>query len=131
MAAMSKALENLALRKQLLQARSALYRLKIRYEADAVHENLSWARAGVLAFRALPVRSTLFDLALYGMARSRLARLLKLAAQILLFARLASIAVALLQKPPVLLPTSREPANDADIDLPFGSQRGLGGVDEK
>ncbi len=128
---MNKALENLALRKQLLQARSTLCRLKIRYEVDAVHANLSWARAGVRAFRALPVRSTLFDLALYGMARSRLARLLKLAAQVLLFARLASIAASLLQKPPVLLPTSREPANDADIDLPFGGQRGTEGADEK
>jgi hypothetical protein len=114
---MNKSLENLALRKQLLQARSTLYRLKIRYEVDAVHDNLSWARAGVMAFRALPVRSTLFDLALYGMARSRLARLLKLTAQILLFARLASIAVSLLQKPPLLLPSVRSRTDRAVIDL--------------
>jgi hypothetical protein len=40
---MNKSLENLALRKQLLQARSTLCRLRIRYELNAMHDTLSWA----------------------------------------------------------------------------------------
>jgi hypothetical protein len=66
---MNSALEHLALRKQLLQARSTLYRLRIRSELDAMHGSLSWA-----------------------LRHSRLARALGLAARVLLFARLARSA---------------------------------------
>ena len=96
---MNKSLENLALRKQLLQARSTLCRLRIRYELNAMHDTLSWTRAGVMAVKALPVRSTVFSLALVGVGHSRLARLLRLAARMLLLARLAGFAVNLLRTP--------------------------------
>jgi hypothetical protein len=114
---MNKSLENLALRKQLLQARSTLCRLRIRYELNAMHDTLNWARAGVMAVKALPVRSIVFGLALYGVAHSRLARLLTLAARMLLLARLASIAVNLLRKPSALPPSVRERTDRADTDL--------------
>lgn len=96
---MNRSLEELALRKQLLQARSKLYRLRMRRELDAVHGTLGWARAGAMAARALPVRSAVLGLALYGAAHARLARLLALAARMLLLARLATAAYKLLQKP--------------------------------
>jgi len=114
---MNKSLENLALRKQLLQARSTLCRLRIRYELNAMHDTLSWAQAGVMAVKALPVRSTVFGLALVAVAHSRLARLLALAARILLLARLASIAVNLLRKPSALPPSMREPTDRVVIGL--------------
>lgn len=41
---MSKAAEMQALRKQLLLARSKLYRLKMRYQLDVIREDLRWPR---------------------------------------------------------------------------------------
>lgn len=117
MSAMNKSLENLALRKQLLQARSTLCRLRIRYELNAMRDRLSWARAGVMAVKVLPVRSALLGLALYGVPHSRLARLLALAARVLLLARLASIAANLLRKPSALPPSVRERTDRVVIDL--------------
>jgi len=114
---MNKYLENLALRKQLLEARSTLCRLRIRYELDAMHDTLSWAQAGVMAVNALPVRSTVFGLALVAVGHNRLARLLTLAARMLLLARLASIAVNLLRKPSALPPSVRERTDGVVVDL--------------
>jgi len=114
---MNKSLENLALRKQLLQARSTLCRLRIRYELNAMHDSLSWAQAGVMAVKALPVRSTVFGLALVAVGHNRLARLLALAARMLLLARLASIAVNQLRKPSALPPSVRERADGVVVDL--------------
>jgi len=113
---MNKSSENLALRKQLLQARSTLCRLKIRHELNTMQDTLSWARAGVLAAKALPVRSALMGLALYGVPHSRLARLLSLAARMLLLAKLASIAANLMRKPSVLPPSVRERTDRVVID---------------
>jgi len=90
---MNRSLDELALRKQLLQARSALYRLRICCELEAIGDRLSWTRAAVTAVNALPVGSALLGLALYGAAHSRLARLAGLAARALLLARLASVAI--------------------------------------
>jgi hypothetical protein len=115
--AMNKSLENLALRKQLLRARSTLCRLKIRHELNAVLDSLSWARAGATAVKALPVRSAVLGLALYGVSHSRLARLLTLAARTLLLARLASIAASMLRKPSALSPSVRERTDGVVIDL--------------
>ena len=117
MDAMNKSLENLALRKQLLRARSTLCRLRIRHELNTMRESLSWARAGVTAVKALPVRSAVLGLALYGVPHSRLARLLTLAARTLLLARLASIAASILRKPSALPPSVRERTDRAVIDL--------------
>lgn len=114
---MNKPLENLALRKQLLQARSTLCRLRVRYEVNAMRDRLSWARAGVRAAKALPVRSAVLGLALYAVPHSRLARLLALAARMLLLARLASIVASMLQKPPALPPSVRERTDRVVIDL--------------
>jgi hypothetical protein len=70
-----------------------------------------------MAVKALPVRSTVLGLALVAVGHSRLARLLALAARILLLARLASIAVNLLRKPSALPPSMREPTDRVVIGL--------------
>ncbi len=114
---MHKALDNLALRKQLLQARSALYRLRIRREFNTLRDNLTWARAGAIAFKALPVGSSVFALALSALPHSRLTRILALASRTLLLARWAPIALGLLRKfstPPVAI---RERTDRLDVDL--------------
>jgi hypothetical protein len=114
---MNKSRENLALRKQLLQARSTLCRLRIRHELNTMRDSLSWARAGVMALKALPVRSSVLALALYAVPHGRLARLLMLAARMLLLARLASIVGKLLRKPAALAPSVRERTDRMVIDL--------------
>jgi len=114
---MNKSLENLALRKQLLQARSTLCRLRIRYEINAMRDTPSWARAGVMAVKALPVRSAVLGLALYGVPHGRLARMLTLAARMLLVARLAGIAASMLRKPSALPLSVRERTDRVAIDL--------------
>jgi hypothetical protein len=114
---MNKSFENLALRKQLLQARSTLCRLRIRHELNAMHDTLSWARAGVMAVKGLPVRSAVLGLALYAVPHGRRARLLTLAARMLLLARLASIVANLLRKPSALPFSVRERTDRVVIDL--------------
>lgn len=114
---MNKSLDNPALRKQLLQARSTHCRLRIRCELNAMRDTLSWARAGVMAVKALPVRSIVLGLALSGVPHSRLARLLVLAARMLLFARLASIAADLVRKSSIVPPSVRERTDRMVIDL--------------
>ena len=105
---MNRTLETLAQRKQILQARSTLCRLRIRSELNAMHDRLSWARAGVAAAVSSPIiSSTVTGLALYGVAHGRLGRWLMLAAQALLLARLAGAAVNLFRKRPVLPPSVR------------------------
>jgi hypothetical protein len=114
---MTRPLEDLALRKQLLHARSTLYRLKIRHELNAMQEALSWSRAGVMALRALPVGSGILTLALQALPRSRLAQLLALGSRMLLLSGLASIAVNLLRKPSAPPPSVRERTDHAVLDL--------------
>ena len=113
---MNKSLENLALRKQLLQARSALCRLRIRHELNTLHDSLSWARAGVMAVKALPVRSALFGLVLSSVSHSRLSRWLGLAARTVFLARLARTALSLLRKSSPPPPSVRERTDRAGID---------------
>jgi hypothetical protein len=79
---MSDALEKLALRKQLLIARSALCRLRIHQQ-----------------FVAMPVWSAVLGLALTGVALKRGGRLFAIAARTMLFARLACIAMKLWRTP--------------------------------
>ena len=104
---MSNSLEHLALRKRLLQAHSVLCRLRIRHELTAVQDIPGWARAGVMAATALPIRSALLGVALYGLPHGRLAKWLALAARMLLLAKAAGIAINLLQKPSAAPPTAR------------------------
>jgi len=114
---MNKSLENLALRKQLLQARSALCRLRIRHEINTLHDSLSWTRAGVMAVKALPLRSALFGLVLSSVSHGRLSRLLALAARTLFLVRLARTALSLLQKISTPPASVRERTDRAGIDL--------------
>ncbi len=90
---MNKAREDLALRKQLLQARSTLCRLRIRHELNTFHDTLGWTRRVVTAVTATPVRAAAFGLALYGVSRTPLARVLALAVRMLLLGRLAKLAL--------------------------------------
>jgi hypothetical protein len=92
--------DNLALRKELLVARSSLCRLKIRHEVETFRHHLTWREAGAEAVRTPAARDALFLLAAEGIGRSRMARWLAVAAQVLAIAKLASLALQTLRTPP-------------------------------
>jgi hypothetical protein len=83
---MNQSLENVALRKQLLQARSRLGRLKLVYALNTIQDPQSWIHAGAGAVKKISLRSALTGLAFFGVGKSRLVSLLALAKRTLLFA---------------------------------------------
>jgi hypothetical protein len=109
---MNKSIEMLALRRQLLQARSTLCRVRIRAELSALRDPLRWAQAGVAAVASHPVRYTLIGLALNGVAHGRLQQWLMPAARTLLLTQLASVAFNLLRRP---APRPQSPAGELSV----------------
>jgi len=97
---MNRTDEDLALRKEVLLARSSLCRIKIRYHAAALRRGLSWRGAGSALADAPAARSAMFLLVAEGLGRERTARWLAFAARALAVARVASVAIGLLRKPP-------------------------------
>jgi hypothetical protein len=97
---MSKTLDNLALKKQLLQARSSLYRLRIHRDIMEMTSALDWVQTGAGVVASLPVRSGLFSLAMQAMGQWRIARVIRFASRVIVVARITRVAIALLRKPP-------------------------------
>ena len=91
--------DDLALRKQLLVARSSLCRLRIRHEGGALREGLSFRPLASMAASSAPARDAAFLLAMEGLGQDRTARLLAIASRALMVARFARIALALLKSP--------------------------------
>ncbi|MDH5265310.1 MAG: hypothetical protein OEX21_11220 [Betaproteobacteria bacterium] len=96
---MNKPDDALALRKELLLARSSLCRLKIRHEADILRHSLSWRGAATAVAAAPPARAALFLLAAEAAGHARMARWLTLAGRALAAVRLARLALHLLRRP--------------------------------
>lgn len=86
---------DLALRKEVLLARSALCRLKIRYQSSMLRESVSWRRVGAAVAGSAPAREALFLLVAEGLGRYRVARWLALAARAIAVAKLASLAFSM------------------------------------
>lgn len=97
---MNRTEEDLALRKELLVARSSLCRLKIRHEVETFRHHLTWRDAGTEIARTPAARDAMFLLAAEGIGRERTARWLALALQMLALAKLANLAVQMLRTPP-------------------------------
>ena len=95
--------ELLALRREVLVARSALQRLKIGRDVDALRESLQWSRALRAAASSPPVRSVLFGVLLLVAGSGRLARMVRTAAAALAVAKLGAL----------LLRAAKAPADDA------------------
>ena len=85
--------EELRLRKRLLLARSALYRLKLQHEAGALRASLSWRHAAVTVTSSSTAQSAGFGLALEALGPSRMARFLAIASRALMVARIARIVL--------------------------------------
>lgn len=90
---MSEKLQDLAVRKQLLLARSALIRLQIRHQLHGMRGGVSWANVGMRAVNSAPVRSALFGLALSRLGHNRVARVLAIASKAILFAKITGVAL--------------------------------------
>ena len=113
----NNSLETLALRKQILQARSLLCRLRIQHEIQTLPGKVGWAQAGIGALQSFPVRSALLGMALQVIPHSRLARILGMASRILLVAKVACVATAMLQRDSSPAPAIRPRTVRAVIDL--------------
>lgn len=97
---MSRTEGTLALRREVLIARSALCRLKIRHEVQYLRHHLTWREAGAAVVRTTAGRDALFLLAAEGIGRERTARWLAVAGQVLAIAKLANLAAQVLRTPP-------------------------------
>jgi hypothetical protein len=95
---MNSAAENLALRKQILLARSALGRLRVAHQLSAIHDSLRWPRVGMAVAGSPPARSALLGLLVLVAGEGRVARLLRGAAAALMLAKLARVLAALLKR---------------------------------
>ena len=84
---MSARLEALALERELLVARSALCRLRLRRGSQVLRDSLSWQGLAVAAAATPPARRLAFDLALSFVGVRRAARAIVLASRALSLAR--------------------------------------------
>jgi hypothetical protein len=85
---MSARAEALALERELLVARSALDRLRLRRGSQVLRDSLSWRSAAVAAAATPPARRLAFDLAVSFVGVRRAARAIVLASRALSLARL-------------------------------------------
>ena len=93
---MNESREILALRKDLLVARAQLQRLKIARQAGELRESLNWRNAAA-TLAASPGRSLFFGLLLLVAGRSKVVRLVRIAAGAV---ALAKVAGAFATRPP-------------------------------
>ncbi len=99
--------ELLALRREVLVARSSLQRLKIGRDVDALRESLQWPRALRAATSTPQARSLLFGMLLLVTGSGRLARVVRMAAAALAIAKLGAM----------LLRAATAPASDQGVRL--------------
>lgn len=109
----SEKLGELAARKRLLLARSALVRLQIRHQLHGVRSSVSLLNTGARVAGSPQVRSALFALLLSRLGHSRAAGMLGLASKGILLGKAVSFVLALrrsLRKPEPDKPIETAPA---------------------
>ena len=97
---MTRPTDDFESRKQLLVARSALGRLRLRHDAARLRESLTPGQVGAALVRSPAARSAAFLLAIEVAGPNRIARLLSFASHALSLARMAGVALAWLKEPP-------------------------------
>lgn len=93
---MNRRLEELALRKQVLQARSTLHRLEIQSEVQSIGGSLSWVGTSVKTATPWSIGTSLAGLALRSIASGRVGRVLALTSGLLLLVKLTRIGIRLI-----------------------------------
>jgi hypothetical protein len=94
---MNKTMEELALRKQVLVAKSTLQRLEIQRAAQGISDSLGWVRTGAKAVTALSVRTGLLGLALRRATNSPVGQAVALTSGLILLGKVASLALQLIR----------------------------------
>jgi hypothetical protein len=97
---MSRAAEDLALRKEIAIARSSLCRLKIRYQASVLRQSVSLRALGASVAHSPPAREAALLLVAEVVGRHRVGRWLAFAVRALAIAKMTSLAISLLRGPP-------------------------------
>ena len=90
---MSATLETLAIRRQYLVERSALCRARLREDASAVREAVSWKQVPGAIAAAPAARAMAWSLALSVLGTGRAGRILLYASRAILVAKLARVAI--------------------------------------
>jgi hypothetical protein len=97
---MSESDELLALRKEVLVARSALCRLRIGRDVAAVRDSLSLPKAGAAIAGSHGGRAMALGLLVSGLGSGRVARIIALAGRALVIARVALAVAGMVRRAP-------------------------------
>lgn len=97
---MNSSLEEMALRKKVLQARSALHRLEIQRHLQGIDESLGWIRTGAKTLGSLSVRTGLLGLALRRATGSPVGQAVALTSGLVLLSKIAGLAFQLFRGSP-------------------------------
>lgn len=109
---MRESAELLAIRKDLLVARSSLCRLKIGRDVARLRESASLGSVGSMVAGSAPTRELLLGLLLAGVGTGRISRLVSLAGRTLVIVRLALAALGMVRSAPPSPAASPAPRND-------------------
>ncbi len=96
---MSKTIEELRLKKDLLQAKSTLYRLKVHRDIQNIEGKLHWVGVGAQVVKSIPFRSTLLSYLLKSGRQAGVAKVLGFSAKVILFAKITKTVVGFLKRP--------------------------------
>jgi hypothetical protein len=94
---MSKSMEEMALRKKVLLAKSTLHRLEMQRNAQGIADSLGWVRTGAKAVSSLSVRAGLLGLALRRVTGSPVGQAVALTSGLILLSKVASLGLQLIR----------------------------------
>ena len=94
---MSKSMDELALRKQVLQAKSTLHRLEIQRHAQGVGDSLGWMRTGAKVVGSLSVQTGLLGLAMRRVTGSPVGQAVALTSGFVLLSKIAGLVLRLIR----------------------------------
>jgi hypothetical protein len=97
---MNARLESLARQKQALLDQSGLYRLRLRRDASALRNSVTWKRTSIAAVAKVPaVRAIAWSMGLSMLGIGRTARVLVFASRAILLIKLARAAIGYARAP--------------------------------
>jgi hypothetical protein len=97
---MNKALEDLALRKKVLQAQATLSRLEVQRDVQAIGGSLGWMRTGARFVGSLSVQTGLLGLALRRVAGSPVGQAVAFSSGLVVLTKILRLGMRLLRAEP-------------------------------
>ena len=94
---MSKSMEELALRKKVLQAKSNLHRLEIQRYAQGVGDSLGWMKTGAKVVGSLSMQTGLLGLAMRRVTGSPVGQAVALTSGFVLLSKIAGLVFRLIR----------------------------------